>query len=102
MNLDFSQVNLQYLIQASLLAQRDPVLAATMTGMPDDMASLLSSLTPGDLARVSLIKPPLLTPHNAPWWWSRLFTALREGRMEEVNTLLEQTASITLCNGGTA
>ncbi|MEJ1343109.1 MAG: hypothetical protein RPU64_11230 [Candidatus Sedimenticola sp. (ex Thyasira tokunagai)] len=99
MNFDFSQVNLQYLIQTSQLAQQDTVLAATMTGMPDDMACLLGSLTPGDLARVSLIKPPLLIPNNAPWWWSRLFAALREGRMKEVDTLLEQTASITLYNG---
>jgi hypothetical protein len=98
MNIDFSQVNLQYLIQVSQLAKQDPVLTAAMTGMPDETASLLGSLTPGDLARVSVIKPPLLTPHQAPWWWSRLFTALSEGRSGEINTLLEQTASITLCN----
>lgn len=97
MNIDFSQVNLQYLIQANQMAQQDPVLTTAVTGMPAEIAHIFGSLTPGDLARVSQIKSPLLIPHPAPWWWSRLFTALSEGRTNEIKTLLEQTASITLC-----
>jgi len=94
MNIDFSQVNLQYLIQVNQLAQHDPVLTTAVTGMSDETALLLSSLTPGDLTQLSLIKSPLLTPHPAPWWWSRVFTALRDGRKEEIKTLLEQMATI--------
>jgi len=94
MNIDFSQINLQYLIQVNQLAQHDPVLTTAITGIPDETALLLGSLTPSDLARMSLIKSPLLTPHPAPWWWSRIFTALRDGRKEEIKTLLEQTATL--------
>ncbi len=94
MNIDFSQINLQYLIQVNQLAQHDPVLTTAITGIPDETALLLGSLTPGDLTRLSLIKSPLLTPHPAPWWWARIFAALRDGRKEEIKTLLEQTATL--------
>ncbi len=90
MNFDFSQTNLQYLIQARELAQHDPELAATLLGMPNDLAQLLATLSPQDVARVALIKVPLIIPRQETWWWSRLFTALRDGRAEEIDVIVEQ------------
>jgi hypothetical protein len=42
MKCDFSQVNLQYLIQARDLAIRDSELVAMLLGLPGDIAQLLS------------------------------------------------------------
>ncbi len=96
MKFDFSQVNLQYLIQARDLAIRDPELVATLLGIPGDMAHLLSELTPPALAHVAHIKPPLLIPRQEPWWWSRLLTALREGRTEEIDAIVVHAPLITV------
>ena len=96
MNFDFSEVNLAYLIQARDLAKRDPELVATMLGMPDDMARLLAGLTPKEVAHVSLIKQPLLVPRQEAWWWSRLFMAVREGRTEEIEAIMEHAPLITV------
>ena len=96
MKCDFSQVNLQYLIQARDLAIRDPELVAMLLGLPGDMAQLLSEVTPQALAQVAQFKPPLLIPRQETWWWSRLLTALREGRTEEVNAILEHAPLITV------
>lgn len=96
MKCDFSQVNLQYLIQARDLAIRDPELVAMFLGIPSDMAQLLSEVTPQALTQVAQIKPPLLIPRQETWWWSRLLTALREGRTEEVNSILEHAPLITV------
>ena len=96
MNFDFSEVNLAYLIQARDLAKRDPELVATMLGMPNDMARLLAGLTPKEIAHVSLIKQPLLIPRQEAWWWSRLFTAVREGRAEEIEAIMEHAPLITV------
>ena len=66
------------------------------TGMPDDMARLLASLTAKEIAHVSLIKQPLLVPRQEAWWWSRLFTAVREGRTEEIEAIMEHASLITV------
>lgn len=96
MTYDFSQINLQYLIHARDLTRRDPQLAATLTGLADDFAYMLAELTPYELAQVSQIKLPLLIPRQETWWWSRLFTAVREGREEEIATIMEHAALITV------
>ena len=96
MKCDFSQVNLQYLIQARDLAIRDPELVGMFLGIPSDMAQLLSEVTPQALTQVAQIKPSLLIPRQETWWWSRLLTALREGRTEEINAILEHAPLITV------
>ncbi len=48
------------------------------------------------LAHVSLIKQPLLLPRQEAWWWSRLFTAVREGRAEEIEAIMEHAPLITV------
>ena len=94
MNIDFSLLNLQYLIQVNQLARQDVALTAAVTGLPKETATVLGALTPANLADISIIKLPLIAPHSDHWWWSRLFTALSEERQEEVNILLEQAALI--------
>jgi hypothetical protein len=96
MTYDFSYVNLQYLMQARDLAVRDPELVATLLGIPVDMARLLAELNSRDLAHISHIKPPLLIPRPESWWWSRLLTAAREGRTEEIDAIMDHAPLITV------
>lgn len=100
MHFDFSQLNLQYLIQARDLACRNPTLVAPLLAIPDDMATLLTELTPQELAHVARIKPPLLTPRQEMWWWKRLLTALREGRMDEIDVVMEHLSLIAAPSDG--
>jgi hypothetical protein len=96
MTYDFSCVNLQYLMQARDLAIRDPELGATLLGISVDMAQLLAELTSRDLAHVARMKPPLLIPRQESWWWSRLLTAVREGRTEEIDAIMDHAPLITV------
>ncbi len=94
MKMDFSQVNLQYLIQARDLTKQDPQLAAIFLGIPDEIACMLPDLTPHQLAQIIQIKPPLLIPRQEAWWWSRLFTALSDGRPDEIEAVVEHALLI--------
>jgi hypothetical protein len=96
MEFDFSEVNLEYLIQARDLAKRDPEFVAAMLGIEVEMAYLLAELKPKELARISLIKQPLLVPRQEPWWWSRLFVALSEGRADEIEVVIEHAPLVTV------
>ncbi|MCB1864354.1 MAG: flagellar transcriptional regulator FlhD [Chromatiales bacterium] len=96
MTYDFSQINLQYLIHARDLTRRDPQLAATLTGLADDLAHMLAELTPYQLSQITQIKLPLLIPRQETWWWSRLFAAVREGRAEEIATIMEHATLFTV------
>ena len=88
MKIDFSNINLQYLIQFRDVAQEDPDLAATLMGMSPELAELLSQV-PGDyLARTSSVKVPLLTARGDAVWWYRLFTALADENTDEVEAVL--------------
>ncbi|MCC6206580.1 MAG: flagellar transcriptional regulator FlhD [Gammaproteobacteria bacterium] len=94
MTYDFSQINLQYLILTRDLARKDPVLVAKLLSVPEDMMHLLASLSPTDLAHIANIKVPLLIPHQDTWWWSRLFTAIRGGRKEEILAIIDHAVLI--------
>ena len=96
MNIDFSQVNFQHLIQARDLTKQDPQLAAVLLGIPDEMACMLPELFPHQLTQIILIKSPLLIPRQEAWWWSRLFTALGDGRHDEIEAVMEHAALITV------
>lgn len=96
MKFDFSHVNQEYLILARDIAERDPELAATLLGIPAGLARLLAELTPHELTHLSLIKPPLLVPRKETWWWSRLFTAIREDRLDELATIVEHASLIAV------
>ena len=95
MKMDYSQVNLQYLIQTRDLTRKDLQLAATILGVQDEIACMISDLSPQALTKIIQIKPPLLIPRQEAWWWSRLITALRNGRSTEIEAVIEH-ASMTL------
>ena len=94
MNIDFSSVNLQYLIQRRDLTKQDPQLAAVLLGIPDEMACMLPELFPHQLTQIIHIKPPLLIPRQEAWWWSRLFTALGDGRPDEIESVIKHASLI--------
>ncbi len=93
-NIDFSRVNLHYLICARDLARASPARAGVLLGVSDALGQALAQLDPEALAAVAEIKAPLLILRQEPWWWKRLFAALRMGRPDEVQTVLEQAGLI--------
>ena len=97
-NIDFSRVNLHYLICARDLAKASPARAGGLRGVSDALGQSLAQLDPEALAAVAEIKAPLLILRQEPWWWKRLFAALRMGRPDEVQTVLEQ-AGLIVANG---
>ena len=97
-DINFSRVNLQYLICARDLARAYPERAALLLGVPDALAKSLAELSAENLAAVTQIKAPLLILRQEPWWWNRLFTALRAGRPEELQAVLDQ-AGLIVANG---
>ena len=94
MKIDFSNINLQYLIQARDIAQKDPGLATTLLGLSKRLAELFAQQTSVSLANSAQIKIPLLTPRGEAWWWSRLIAALTDGCAEEVDAVLEHASVI--------
>jgi hypothetical protein len=97
-DIDFSRVNLQYLICARDLARAYPERAALLLGVPDALSKSLAELGAEDLAAVTQIKAPLLILRQEPWWWNRLFTALRSDQPEELQAVLDQ-AGLIVVNG---
>jgi hypothetical protein len=93
-DVDFSRVNLQYLIRARDLARESPERAAVLLGIPDPLGQRLAGLRAEALAAVTDIKAPLLRLHQEPWWWDRLFTAIESGRTDELQVVLEQAGLI--------
>lgn len=88
MNTDFSKLNLQYLIQARDLAHQAPQCAGALMEVPMQWVEQIATLKPDDLARSIDIRLPLLVPRCEPWWWARLFKALKAGRTAEVDAVL--------------
>ncbi|NIP72232.1 MAG: flagellar transcriptional regulator FlhD [Gammaproteobacteria bacterium] len=71
MKMDFSKINLEYLIQARDLARQDSEMSSIVLGMSRELAHLLTETTPQELAQVAEIKPPLFIPRQDAWWWQR-------------------------------
>jgi len=97
-DIDFSRVNLQYLIGARDLARGYPERAPLLLGTTDTLARLLAELDPAALVAVADVKAPLLVLRQEPWWWHRLFTALQSGGPDEVRAVLDQ-AGLIVANG---
>lgn len=89
LNFDFSRVNLQYLIQFRDIARQNPELAATVLGLPQDLANMLAEASLEALVGVNQIKAPLFVPRSEPWWWSRLLVALKDAQQGEVEVVIE-------------
>ncbi len=96
MRMDFSQLNLEYLIQARDLTKHDPQLAAVLLDIPDEMVCMLPELSPRQLTQILHIKPPLVIPRQEAWWWSRLFTALRDGHPDEIEAIVEHASLLVV------
>jgi hypothetical protein len=88
MKIDFSNINLQYLIHFRDVAREDPDLAASLMGMSPELAELLSQVPSDYLVKISSVKIPLLTARGDALWWYRLFTALVDENSEEVEAVL--------------
>jgi hypothetical protein len=97
-DVDFSRVNLHYLICARDLARASSARAAVLLGVPDALVQLLAEMDAEALAAVTRIKAPLLIPRQEPWWWERLFAALRANRQDELQSVLEQAGQM-IANG---
>jgi len=93
-NGDFSQLNLEYLIQARDLAIADQRQAGAMLGISDAMVGLIPKLTPKMLASLTRIPHPLISPRRDVWWWSRLLVALQDGQSTEIETVMDQASLI--------
>lgn len=98
-DIDFSRVNLQYLICARDLARSYPERAAVLLGATADLVRLLAELEPAVLVAVTEVRAPLLVLRQELWWWDRLFTALQTGRPDEWQAVLAQ-AGLIIANGG--
>jgi hypothetical protein len=96
MKIDFSMINLQYLIHARDIAREDPEVAATVLGLSKELAVLLAQTSSQCLAKIAQIKVPLLTVRGDSWWWSRLFTALTDGGAEEIDIILDHASLVVL------
>ena len=96
MEVDFSIINLQYLIHARDIAREDPEVAAIVLGLSREHAVLLAQTSSEGLAKIAQIKVPLLEVRGDTSWWSRLFTALTDGVAEEVEALLEHAGLVFL------
>lgn len=94
MEMDFSRINLEYLIHVRDLARQDPEMSSIVLGMSREVAQLLAESMPQELAQVAEIKPPLFVPRQDAWWWQRLLMAVREGRTDEIKVIMEHASLI--------
>ncbi len=88
MKIDFSSVNLQYLIHVRDIAREDPDVAAPLLGMSPELAGLLAQAPCEYLAKISQVKVSLLTARGDAVWWYRLFKALSDQNPEEIDAVL--------------
>lgn len=89
MKIDFSSVNLQYLIHVRDIAREDPNVAAPLLGISVELATLLAQ-APGEyLTKIAQVKVPLLAARGDVVWWDRLFKALIEENPEEVDAVIQ-------------
>ncbi|MCI0550111.1 MAG: flagellar transcriptional regulator FlhD [Anaerolineae bacterium] len=98
MEIDFSQVNLQYLIQARDLAKIDREKAAVILGVDVALTELFAQVTSVELTHFSRIRVPLIKPHEQIWWWSRFLRAIKTGDPAEIEPLLEHANLVAIQN----
>ena len=96
MNIDFSSVNLQYVIHVRDIAREDPVVAAPLMGVSPELANLLAQAPSEYLTKIAEVKVPLLAARGDALWWYRLFTALSEKNPEEIDAVLQSAGLAVL------
>jgi len=96
MKIDFSSVNLQYLIHVRDIAREDPNVAAPLLGMSPELAGLLAQVPSEYLAKIAQVKVPLLAARGDVVWWDRLFKALIEENPEEIDAVIQAVSLAVL------
>lgn len=91
---DFSSINYQYLLKARDVAKQDPELAVTLLGIPRELADLLAQSSASELTSLVQIKEPLLMLRADSWWWQRFFIAIKDGRQEEIEAVIEHACFV--------
>ncbi len=92
MKLDFSSINLQYLINVRDVARKEPDVAASLLGISPEIANLLAQVPSEYLTKITQVKVPLLVARGDAVWWYRLFNALIENQIGEVESVLQGTS----------
>ncbi|MEA1891041.1 MAG: hypothetical protein U9N50_14850 [Pseudomonadota bacterium] len=96
MKLDFSSINLQYLIHVRDIAREEPEVAASLLGISPEIANLLAQVPSEYLSKITEVKVPLLVARGDAVWWYRLFNALIENNLGEVESVLQGTSLAVL------
>lgn len=96
MKLDFSNINLQYLIHVRDVARQEPDVAASLLGISPEVANLLAQVPSEYLTKITEVKVPLLVARGDAIWWYRLFNALIENNLNEVESVLQGTSLAVL------
>lgn len=96
MKLDFSSINLQYLIHVRDVARQEPDVAASLLGISPEIANLLAQVPSEYLTKITEVKVPLLVARGDAIWWYRLFNALIENNLKEVESVLQGTSLAVL------
>jgi len=98
MEIDFSNLILQCVLQVRNIARKCLELAVTILGLPVELVSMLASLIAEGLSKIARIKVSLLTLRGDSGWWSRVFTALKDPRPGEVEVVLEHASLAVVVN----
>lgn len=96
MEIDFVQVNLQYLTQARDLAKIDREKAAVILGVDVALTELFAQITPLELTHFSRVRVSLIKPREQVWWWSRFLQAIKTGEPAEIEALLEHANLVAI------
>ncbi len=94
MELDFSKLNLQYLLQVRDLARRDAPAAAALLGISNEFAVLLGRIADEHFAPLAQIKAPLVLPRGDLWWWGRLFEACEAGDIRAIHATVAHASLV--------
>ena len=86
--MDFSRINLQYLITLRALAQTEPELAAATAGLPIDVVRLVGQLSLEQLVGLAVRKTPIVRVRGDVTWWTDLLDAAHDGEPDGLTTLM--------------
>lgn len=91
MDVNFSELNMEYFIAARDFANENITVASILLGTSPDLMQSIATLTPRQLANMKHVNTPLIIPRDEKTWWPRFLQALKDGNRAEVKTLAEQT-----------
>ncbi len=98
MEIVFSNLILQCVLQVCNIARKCLELAIAIPGLLVELVSMLVSLIAKGQSKIARIKVSLLALRGDSGWWSRLFTALKAPRLGEVEVVLEHASLAVMTN----